>query len=86
MKKTLLAVALAAALAPSFAMAEKGDIVVRLRATQVSPDEKSKLDNATFGANSDLKVDYNRVSSKTPIYSIVFIPGSGCVTIVQTIL
>lgn len=61
MKKTLLAVALAAALAPSFAMAEKGDIVVRLRATQVSPDEKSKLDNATFGANSDLKVDNNTI-------------------------
>lgn len=61
MKKTLLAVALVAALAPSFAMAEKGDIVVRLRATQVSPDEKSKLDNATFGANSDLKVDNNTI-------------------------
>jgi outer membrane protein len=61
MKKTLLAVALAVALAPSFAMAEKGDIVVRLRATQVSPDEKSKLDNATFGANSDLKVDNNTI-------------------------
>ena len=61
MKKTLLAVALAAALAPSFAMAEKGDIVVRLRATQVSPDEKSKLDNPTFGANSDLKVDNNTI-------------------------
>lgn len=61
MKKTLLAVALATALAPSFAMAEKGDIVVRLRATQVSPDEKSKLDNATFGANSDLKVDNNTI-------------------------
>lgn len=61
MKKTLLAVALAAALVPSFAMAEKGDIVVRLRATQVSPDEKSKLDNATFGANSDLKVDNNTI-------------------------
>jgi outer membrane protein len=61
MKKTLLAVALATALAPSFAMAEKGDIVVRLRATQVSPDEKSKLDNETFGANSDLKVDNNTI-------------------------
>ncbi len=61
MKKTVLAVALAAALVPSFAMAEKGDIVVRLRATQVSPDEKSKLDNATFGANSDLKVDNNTI-------------------------
>jgi outer membrane protein len=61
MKKTLLALAIVAVFAPSFAMAEKGDIVVRLRATQVAPDEKSKLDNATFGANSDLKVDNNTI-------------------------
>jgi outer membrane protein len=63
MKKTLLAVALAAALVPSFAMAEKGDIVVRLRATQVSPDTNSKLDSTTnvFGPNSSLKVDDNTI-------------------------
>ena len=43
MKKTLLALAVAAALVPSLAMAEAGDIVVRLRATSVSPDTSSKL-------------------------------------------
>ena len=41
MKKTLLALAVAAALVPSLAMAEAGDIVVRLRATHISADEGS---------------------------------------------
>lgn len=53
MKKTLLAVMLAAAFAPSLAMAEAGDIVVRLRATHVSPDEDSRLGkqtDKTYGA------------------------------------
>ena len=53
MKKTLLALAVAAALVPSLAMAEAGDIVVRLRATHISPDESSKLGaqtDATYGA------------------------------------
>ncbi len=48
MKKTLLALAVAAALVPSLAMAEAGDIVVRLRATHISADEGSKL-----GAQTD---------------------------------
>ena len=63
MKKTLLAIALAVALAPSFANAEAGDVVVRLRATQVSPDTNSKLDSTTnvFGPNSSLKVDDNTI-------------------------
>ena len=43
MKKTLVALAVAAALVPSLAMAEAGDIVVRLRATHIAPDESSKL-------------------------------------------
>ena len=63
MKKTLLAVALATALAPSFAMAEKGDIVVRLRATQVSPDTDSSLGKYApyLGAGANLKVDDNTI-------------------------
>ena len=63
MKKTLLAVALATALAPSFAMAEKGDIVVRLRATQVSPDTDSSLGKyaPSLGAGANLKVDDNTI-------------------------
>jgi len=77
MKKTMLAVALAAAvLAPVAAFAEAGDIVVRLRATNVNPDESSNLGkdtikaygqptaDALYGANSagaELKVDDNTI-------------------------
>ena len=56
---------MAAALVPSLAMAEKGDIVVRLRATQVSPDTKSDLDkyglHGVVGAGANLKVDDNTI-------------------------
>jgi outer membrane protein len=55
MKKTLLVLAVAAALVPSLAMAEAGDIVVRLRATNVRPDTSSNLasqTDATFPANT----------------------------------
>ena len=55
MKKSLLALAFAAAFAPALAHAEAGDIVVRLRATHVSPDESSNLGaqtNATYGAGT----------------------------------
>lgn len=63
MKKTLLAVALAAAVAPSFANAEAGDVVVRLRATQVSPDTDSKLGKyvPALGAGANLKVEDNTI-------------------------
>lgn len=50
MKKSLLVLALAAAFAPALAQAEAGDIVVRLRATHVAPDESSSL-GATTTAN-----------------------------------
>ena len=50
MKKTLLALAVAAVLVPSLAMAEAGDIVVRVRATHISADESSSL-GATTTAN-----------------------------------
>jgi outer membrane protein len=74
MKKTLVAAALTAALAPSFVMAEAGDVVVRLRASHVAPDESSKLGektdaaygagtaNALYGsASANLKVDENTI-------------------------
>lgn len=74
MKKSLLVLALTAAIAPSLAMAEAGDIVVRLRATHVAPSEKSELGaqtNATYGANTalalygsnsaELRVDNNTI-------------------------
>ena len=76
MKKTLLALAVTAALVPSLAMAEAGDIVVRLRATHISADESSKLGaqtDATYGAgvissaygstgsSAELRVDSNTI-------------------------
>ena len=74
MKKTLLALAVAATLVPSLAMAEAGDIVVRLRATHISADESSKLGaqtDATYGSgtavalygnsNAELRVDSNTI-------------------------
>jgi len=47
MKKTVLAVLIAAAFAPSLAMAEAGDIVVRLRATNINPEVSSELGKKT---------------------------------------
>lgn len=66
MKKTLLAVMLAAAFAPSVAMAEAGDWVVRARAVSVSPNEDSELGKyvnknvaAVMNPSADLEVDSN---------------------------
>jgi outer membrane protein len=64
MKKTLLALTVAAALVPSLAMAEAGDFVVRLRATHIAPDESSKLGAiapGVGGANAYLSVDSNTI-------------------------
>ena len=74
MKKSLLVLAVVAAFAPMLAQAEAGDIVVRLRATHVSPDVSSKLGQqttATYGgitgatlygdANAKLEVDNNTI-------------------------
>src|SRR5690606_22756518 len=55
MKKSVLALAVTAALAPSFVLAEAGDWVVRLRGTHVSPDESSDLGGRTdraYGAGT----------------------------------
>jgi outer membrane protein len=66
MKKSLIAILLAGLMAPALSFAEKGDFVVRLRATHVAPDETSKL--GTIGAplsggaldsTSNLTVDSN---------------------------
>jgi len=74
MKKSLIALAVAAALVPSLAMAEAGDIVVRLRATHISADEGSSLGRTTdaslgagtaatlYGsASAELRVDSNTI-------------------------
>lgn len=66
MKKTLLALALAAAIAPSFAMAEAGDWVVRARIVDVSPNEDSSLGKyvnqnvaPVMSPGAELQVDSN---------------------------
>ncbi|MFM1911451.1 MAG: hypothetical protein RJB18_842 [Pseudomonadota bacterium] len=75
MKKTLLALAVAATLVPSLAMAEAGDIVVRVRATHISADESSSLGKTTdatgltsgsalalYGSSTaELRVDSNTI-------------------------
>jgi len=74
MKKSLLVLALAATFAPALAYAEAGDIVVRLRATNINPSEDSKLGqqtNKAYGAgtaellygsaNANLQVDSNTI-------------------------
>lgn len=73
MKKSLLALAVVAALVPSLAMAEAGDIVVRVRATHIAPDESSSLGTTTtanaalsgtavYGnPNAELRVDSNTI-------------------------
>ena len=50
MKKSLLVVALLSAFSPMLAHAEAGDIVVRLRATNVNPNTKSTLGETTDAA------------------------------------
>jgi outer membrane protein len=63
MKKTLLAVLIAASFAPAVAMAEQGDWVVRLRAAHISPDEDSNLRADAPGATltGELTVDSNTI-------------------------
>lgn len=69
MKKIVLAALVAAAFAPSFAMAEAGDFVVRVRAAHISPNEDSKLGSQSAAAGlgaflvpgSELKVDSNTI-------------------------
>ena len=69
MKKSILVLAIAAAFLPSLALAEAGDIVVRLRATNINPDEDSNLGKDTAKAiapgvvspGANLAVDSNTI-------------------------
>ena len=63
MKKSLIAILVAGLMAPALSFAEKGDVVVRLRATHIAPDEDSKLNTTTgvFAANDKLTVDSNTI-------------------------
>ena len=59
MKKTLIAILVAGLMAPALSFAEKGDFVVRARATYLAPDETSKLGSTAGFANDKLTVDSN---------------------------
>ena len=62
MKKSLIAILVAGLMAPVLSFAEKGDFVVRLRATHVAPDETSRLDTTTNSfPGSKLAVDSNTI-------------------------
>lgn len=61
MKKIAIAALIAAAFAPSLALAEAGDFVVRVRAVNVSPNEDSKLGSYLASPGLELKVDSNTI-------------------------
>ena len=58
MKKSLIAILVAGLMAPVLSFAEKGDFVVRARATYVTPDETSHLIQSSFPGDK-LTVDNN---------------------------
>jgi outer membrane protein len=60
MKKSLIAILVAGLMAPALSFAEKGDIVVRARATYIAPDESSKLLELS-GLSHDLEVKSNTI-------------------------
>jgi outer membrane protein len=63
MKNSLIAILVAGLMAPVLSFAEKGDFVVRARATYIAPDESSKLNTTTtsFAADDKLTVDSNTI-------------------------
>ena len=58
MKKSLIAILVAGLMAPALSFAEKGDVVVRLRATHIAPDESSHLNLSGY---QKLEVDSNTI-------------------------
>ena len=65
MKKSLIVILVSALLAPALSFAEKGDFVVRLRATHVAPDETSKLSSIGGAVNEALVGASLEVESNT---------------------
>ena len=61
MKKSIIAILIAGLMAPALSFAEKGDIVVRARATFISPDTSSNLKAISGGIDSRLEVDNNTI-------------------------
>jgi len=58
MKKSLIAILVAGLMAPALSFAEKGDFVVRARATHIAPDESSHLNLSGY---QRLEVDSNTI-------------------------
>ena len=58
MKKSLIAILVAGLMATALSFAEKGDVVVRLRATHIAPDESSHLNLSGY---QKLEVDSNTI-------------------------
>ncbi len=58
MKKSLIAILVAGLMAPALSFAEKGDVVVRLRATHIAPDESSHLNLSGY---QRLEIDSNTI-------------------------
>jgi len=58
MKKSLIAILVAGLMAPALSFAEKGDVVVRLRATHIATDESSHLNLSGY---QKLEVDSNTI-------------------------
>jgi outer membrane protein len=65
MKKSLIVILVSGLLAPALSFAEKGDFVVRLRATHVAPDETSKLSSVGGAVNGALVGASLEVESNT---------------------
>jgi outer membrane protein len=65
MKKSLIVILVSGLLAPALSFAEKGDFVVRLRATHVAPDETSKLSSIGGAVNGALVGASLEVESNT---------------------
>ena len=61
MQKLLITILVAGLMVPALSIDEKGDFVVRARATYVAPDETSKLDTMMPLAGSKLEVDSNTI-------------------------
>jgi len=84
MKKSLIAILVAGLMAPVLSFAEKGDIVVRARATYVTPDETSHLiqsapftgDKLTVDSNTIPEIDFSYYITKNIAAELILATGT----------
>ena len=69
MKKSLIAILVAGLMAPALSFAEKGDLVVRLRATHIAPDESSSLGRTTSSSGLDSAALYGSSTAELRVDS-----------------